>query len=206
MSEHDLENPDGLLSMWRGYGGNGKGAALVFDMAKVDLVEDSPFLIRKVLYGSDAERLRLFDRIASIFAHVLAENHIPNEKIHVASQEILERIKFCALFIKHVGFKEEKEWRAVHMSDRARKGQLRSMQHYVNGSRGVEPKLKLKFEHIEGITPPGFSLEKILLRILLGPSTSSHLAVQSVKRMLDLIERPELKDKLFASSIPLRAN
>jgi hypothetical protein len=74
----------------------------------------------------------------------------------------------------------------------------------MNGSRGVEPKLKLKFEPIEGITPPDFSLDKIVAGILLGPSTSSALAVRSVGRMLDLIGRPELKNRLVASSIPLR--
>jgi hypothetical protein len=31
LSEHDPQNVDGLLSMWRGYGGHGNGAALVFN-------------------------------------------------------------------------------------------------------------------------------------------------------------------------------
>jgi hypothetical protein len=31
LSEHDPANTDGLLSMWRGYGGQGNGAALVFN-------------------------------------------------------------------------------------------------------------------------------------------------------------------------------
>ena len=45
MSEHDPENTDGMLSMWRGYGGNGKGAALVFDASKITMVEGSPIFI-----------------------------------------------------------------------------------------------------------------------------------------------------------------
>jgi hypothetical protein len=78
------------------------------------------------------------------------------------------------------------------------------MQHYLNGPRGVEPKLKFKFEPRPGVTPDLFSLDLILAAILLGPSTSTRLAVRSIERMLDLIERPELKCKLLASSIPLR--
>jgi len=35
LSEHIKEDTDGLLSMWRGYGGNGSGAAIVFDTAKL---------------------------------------------------------------------------------------------------------------------------------------------------------------------------
>ena len=33
LSEHAREDNDGLLSMWRAYGGNGNGAALVFNSA-----------------------------------------------------------------------------------------------------------------------------------------------------------------------------
>jgi Protein of unknown function (DUF2971) len=204
LSEHDPGNKDGMLSMWRGYGGNGRGAALIFDMSKLEPVEGGPLLIGRVHYGSSEERFRWFDQVGSRFAEILAENDIGDDKLYLASFAILERIKIGALFMKHDGFKEEKEWRVVHMGDRASEGQLRLMQHYLNGPRGIEPKLKFKFEHVVGITPSGFSLDKILAGILLGPSASSTLAVRSVQRMLDLIERPELKNKLLASSIPLR--
>jgi hypothetical protein len=204
LSEHDPQNKDGMLSMWRGYGGNGKGAALVFDTARLSPVEDSPFVLARVHYGSSEERLLWFDRIASLFAKTLTENDIPDDKLYIPSHAILRRITLGALFMKHDGFKEEKEWRVVHMADRAREGKLKLMQHYLNGSRGVEPKLRFKFEPLADITPPDFSLDHVLASILLGPSTSSVLAVRSVERMLDLIGRSELKTKLIASSIPLR--
>jgi hypothetical protein len=204
MSEHDAGNKDGMLSMWRGYGGNGRGAALVFDMSKLNPVQGSPLIFARVHYVSSEQRFSWFDQQATMFARILTENDIQDDKIHIAGDAILQRITLGALFMKHDGFKEEKEWRVVHMSDRAREGQLRSMQHYMSGPRGIEPKLKLKLEPMDGITPPDFSLDKILAGILLGPSTSSALAVRSIARMLDLIGRPELKDKLIASSIPLR--
>ncbi len=205
LSEHAPEDKDGLLSMWRGYGGNGKGAALVIDTSKLNAVEGSPLIIAQVHYGSLDERYAWFDKIASTFAKVLTDNHIPDDKIYLASQSILERIKLFALFSKHHGFREEKEWRVVYMSERDTDGKLKSMQHYLNGPRGVEPKLRYKVAAIEGVTSPDFSFDKILAAILLGPSTSSPLAVRSVERMLDVIGKPELKDRLIASSIPLRA-
>jgi hypothetical protein len=79
------------------------------------------------------------------------------------------------------------------------------MQHYLNGPRGVEPKLRYKVEPIEGVTSPDLSFNNILSSILLGPSTSSPLAFRSVERMLEVIGKPELKDRLIASTIPLRA-
>jgi len=51
-AEHDDEiGDDGLLSMWRGYGGDGNGVAIVFDMGPL-LVAHSPLLIRQVQYLS----------------------------------------------------------------------------------------------------------------------------------------------------------
>ncbi len=44
LSEHAPDDHDGLLSMWRGYGGNGKGAAIVFDARAIPVVESSPFV------------------------------------------------------------------------------------------------------------------------------------------------------------------
>ena len=204
LSEHDPENRDGMLSMWRGYGGNGRGAALIFDMSKLDPIEDSPLVIQQVRYGSSDGRFEWFESAASTFANILTENHIPDEKLYIASHAIFQRLKLFALFTKHDGFKEEKEWRVVHMSDRDDDGKLKSMQSYLNGPRGVEPKRKFKLEPMAGVTAPDFSLNKILANILLGPSASFIMAVRSVGRMLDLIGKSELKDRLIASSIPLR--
>lgn len=71
LSEHMQENRDGLLSMWRGYGGNGKGAAIVFDTSKLNVIQDSPLIISQVTYGSERERLSWFDETAKIFAGAL---------------------------------------------------------------------------------------------------------------------------------------
>lgn len=55
-SEHAKEDTDGLLSMWRGYGGNGNGAAIVFDTAKLAAREESPIIIANVHYGTAEAR------------------------------------------------------------------------------------------------------------------------------------------------------
>jgi hypothetical protein len=57
LSVHARENTDGLLSMWRGYGGNGNGAAIVFDAAKLAAREDSPLIIAKVHYDTANQRI-----------------------------------------------------------------------------------------------------------------------------------------------------
>jgi hypothetical protein len=42
--------------MWRGYGGNGSGAAIVFDTAKLSPPEESPLILAQVHYGTTEKR------------------------------------------------------------------------------------------------------------------------------------------------------
>lgn len=45
-AEHDNNTTDGLLSMWRGYGGNGNGAAIIFDTAQFEFKAAArPFIL-----------------------------------------------------------------------------------------------------------------------------------------------------------------
>ena len=57
LTEHDQDDNDGLLSMWRGYGRNGDGAALVFNTSFVADEAVSPLSITKVKYVSLEERV-----------------------------------------------------------------------------------------------------------------------------------------------------
>jgi hypothetical protein len=60
LSEHVKDDTDGLLSMWRGYGGNGSGVAIVFDAGKLPVRDDAPLIIARVQYASTEERTNWF--------------------------------------------------------------------------------------------------------------------------------------------------
>lgn len=205
LSEHDPKDNDGLLSMWRGYGGNGKGAALVFDTSKVTYTEGSALVVAKVHYASDEERYAWFDRACGILSKALSAHDVPDDKIYLAANAAFERLKLFALFTKHTGFKEEAEWRVVYLSERDQHQALKGMLHYLNGPRGVEPKLRFKVGPIDRVTGTDLSLGQIISAILLGPSVSSPLAIQSVSRMLDVLGKGEFKGRVHASTIPFRA-
>lgn len=193
--------------MWRGYGSNGNGAAIVFDTAQIKAVDRTPLILAKVRYGSVEERIAWLERMLSKFAPILRDTEIPDDKLYLAAHALFERIKVFALFSKHRGFAEEREWRIVYVRDRDQDNKLAPMFHYWIGPRGVEPKLRLKVEPIEGVTADDLSLEKIVERIVLGPSLSSPLARTAVLRMLDRLNKPYLKDlkeKVYASTIPFR--
>src|SRR5437763_1032921 len=68
-SEHDDEiGDDGLLSMWRGYGGDGNGVAIVFDLSRLPLPDDSPLLLRQVRYLSHEQSHAWMDLTLERFA------------------------------------------------------------------------------------------------------------------------------------------
>ena len=205
LAEHDPENDDGLLSMWRGYGGNGSGVAIVFDSAKINYLEGfTPLIISSVIYASEKDRLSWIEGKLTEFCDILRVKEIPSDKLYVAAHQLFERIKMFSLFTKHHGFSEEREWRIVYLRERDVGRRLESMISYAIGPRGVEPKLKFKVLPLEGFTATDLSLEKIVTQIILGPCSSNVLALASVKKMLVALGKTELAMRISVSSTPFR--
>lgn len=204
LSRHDPEDDDGMLSMWRGYGGNGTGAAIVFDTEKVPVTEGAPLIIGRVQYATTEQRLQWLDTLMERFAGILVAAQLPTDRLYVAAYHLFERIKLFALFSKHYGFREENEWRIVYAPDRDRQKRLASMFHYSIGGRGAELRLRYKVLPVDDGMPPDPTLVRLVDRIIVGPSVSSALARKAVARMLEKLGKPELVKRLRASSIPFR--
>lgn len=204
-SEHDEnKDRDGLLSMWRGYGGDGNGAAIVLDTSKLDDVPDSPILLSTVQYITPEDRSVCVENMISELARILTKLDLPDEKLYLATHFYLHKLKLFSLFTKHIGFREENEWRAVYIREFDHEDRLASMLHYAIGEKGFEPKFKFKVGPLDGITGSKLSLESLIHSIVLGPSVSSILSVKAVQRMLHAVGKPLLADKLVASSTPYR--
>jgi hypothetical protein len=109
-----------------------------------------------------------------------------------------------ALFSKHNGFSEEAEWRVVYMRNRDGESLLAPMFDYKIGAAGIEPILKFDINSVGPVAAPDFSLEKVVDRILLGPTVSSPLSHAAVVKMLEKMGRFALAKVVRASSIPYR--
>jgi len=204
LSEHKPDKPDGLLSMWRGYGSNGNGAAIVIDTSKINAIEGSPLIISHVIYATQADRRAWINLKLDEFSKILSKTKPTEEQLGVAAYSIFNRIKISSIFTKHIGFEEEREWRVVYLREFDQQKRLEDMLHYAVGNRGAEPKLKLKIQTIPGLTGSGLSLEQIVHQVILGPSNSGLLAMMSTKRMLEKIGRVDIAKRLYASGIPFR--
>jgi hypothetical protein len=204
LSEHKRDDDDGLLSMWRGYGGQGRGAAIVFDTSKLTLIPSSPLTIAKVSYASKSDRLNELAGLVSQWAATTSNAQLPDDQLWTASLHAYAIVLNFALTRKHVGFCEEQEWRIIYTADRDKDGLLRGALGYQITSNGVEPKLKYGVGKIQGVSSPELTLQKMVDRIILGPSLSFPLARKGVARMFESMEKPDYIDLLKASTIPFR--
>ncbi|WP_425658148.1 DUF2971 domain-containing protein [Roseobacter sp. EG26] len=204
-SVHDPVDYDGRLSMWRGYGANGKGAALVVDVSSLEEMEGSPLALAPVDYASNDERKeKIANKIDKVAAFVRA-NEIADNRIGNLAQALFDRLCVLAIFSKHRGFDEEQEWRLAYFKDRDRKGILKQFFSYSNGLHGLHPKLKLEIKPLSGALSEGTELTNIIDRIIIGPSASSPIAKMAGERMLRSLNKEELIEKLHMSSIPFRS-
>lgn len=205
LSHYDQADKDGRLSMWRGYGGDASGVALVFDTSKIELKQDTPLTVAKVKYLSAERRLSEFARLAEIFCGLVKDVKIStNEDINIAAFHLFDMIRMFAIFTKHPGFAEEQEWRIAYFPEKDIEKRLFGRFGYTVKKSGVEPKLKFPLRHIEGLTAEDFSIEKILHSIVIGPTQSAPLSVKAVARMLSLVGKDVLRHRLVASNIPYR--
>ena len=204
-SEHDVaEDDDGSLSMWRGYGAGGSGAAIVLNTAAVQHSTPSPLMLSPVAYLTSDERMSWIDKSLQSVAALVRVAKNDTGMLEAIAYAWFQRLKMFALFTKHRGFREEREWRLVYLKDRDPSGVLSKMISYAVTHRGVEPKLKLQLEELANVLGVPVNLGLLVDRILLGPTASHALAIASAKRMLTLLNLPHLAEKVRASSIPFR--
>jgi len=207
-SVHKKDDNDGILSMWRGYGNQGKGAALVFDTSKLPVPDETPLTLGGVWYATKDERKeRITEKIKELSSFIAA-NAFPDQYLHAAARELFKRLCIFSVFSKHIGFKEENEWRLVYLKDRDQIDDenervfFEKYFSYFNGPNGVQPKLKLPIGEFLGSINAAISFSDLIESIIIGPTVASPLAKRSVERMLKAIGKESLIDKVKSSEIP----
>ncbi|EKZ1926240.1 TPA: DUF2971 domain-containing protein [Stenotrophomonas maltophilia] len=204
-SEHQPGDQDGLLSMWRAYGADGGGVAIVFDSSK--LVEDasSPLIIAPVEYRSTEERFAWMDWAIATTAEAIRAlgPQADASQLRLAAWTYYARVRRAALFSKHKTFSEEKEWRVVYDPTADTTGGLyQALMSYAITPKGIQPKLKLGL----GSKSVGkqLHLEEIVEAILLGPTGGSSIAQHAMRRLCVAAGKPGLSSKVYSSRTPYR--
>ena len=205
-AEHRLDDDDGTLSMWRGYGANGNGVALVFDTAKIDPAEsnDSPLILSHVVYLDNLQRMDWIDRKLTQLTNLIRSHEPSLADLENASRLYFERLKVFGLFTKHKGFAEEVEWRFVYMGERDIEGKFKHLLTYLIGPNGPRPKLRIPFVDTTNIGNGGLTLDNLVHRIILGPTLNDKLSLLAVTKMIEQADA-NLLPRLRVSGIPFRS-
>lgn len=166
LSEHYPHEEHGRLSMWRAYGGQRAGVALLFD--------PYAFYKRSNFMGADFFPVQYVEEIGflQLFEIVLEDLERSMDQWSGCSQNVLEDnvvnwIFILVLTTKHPGFSEEREWRVINYT-RSRLNSRISMIHKCIS--GIPQSIGLfSLESAEDESTPSFNINDHLRKILLGP-------------------------------------
>ena len=166
LSEHNLNNEDGLLSMWRGYGANGLGVAIVVDPKKVPRDANSNIIFNSVKYPDDVFQSEWCKKLIKKFSNIIKDNKLgKNDKeISQLVEIIFHRLRLASLYAKHRGFSEEREWRLSCHTDNKNLPNASTNHAYLIRDDGIFPKLKNK------IFGEGHKFEDLIEMIIVGPT------------------------------------
>lgn len=203
--EHNQDDYDGVLSMWRGYGGYGGGVALVINTSFVRDGADLPIYIQKVQYISNEERQCHLKHIIDNWCQHVKQLLVPEDMLYIPVFYLFYIVLLNALTSKHYGFKEEREWRLLYIKAYDESALLTKYLSYHVDKHGIQPKLKLPIGPLPDDDISQWSIPTIVDRIIIGPSISSPLAQETTKRLLQPIYGEALNDKVYASGIPFRS-
>lgn len=202
-SEHDAADSDGLLSMWRGYASNGGGVAVVFDTSKLTPEDESPFVLGPISYQSDDDRVRMLDGIVESLS-VLIDKEEPDENgLRCVASNYFERLKLFAVFTKHRGFSEEKEWRLAYLRDRDPHRKYEQFIGYHISNDHISVKMKVDIRNV-GDPNYGYNFDSLVYKVIVGPRASSVMSVYAINRMLMAKGRDAFLGKICECGTPFR--
>lgn len=111
-------------------------------------------------------------------------------------------LQFSILSTKHIGFREEREWRVIHGPREFSSAFVQPSFETVRGKPEVVYHLPL--ENQEGMNLPEIDLNRLLYRVIVGPCQNPYQVASTMEDVMRSIgiEKPE--ERIRVSLIPLR--
>jgi Protein of unknown function (DUF2971) len=202
-SEHDPgEAEHGRLSMWRAFGGSRS--------ARVAIIFKVPYNSRATLaLGMMFSPVAYLDvaEVRRVIMDVIDNIKRETAFLHAVGTELVTRLVFGMLLagttcLKHQGFKEEREWRAVYHT----KLWERSLLERTNTAHDGVPQIIYKIPLDRAASPEITTLDftRIFDRLIIGPSNYPWVMGQSFVDALMGIGVSDAAARVVASGIPIR--
>ncbi len=202
ISEHNQkEDFHGRLSMWRAFGGTAARVAIVVKVPWIsEGSEELNLSLSPVLYFTEGQ-------VAKEMDEVIANVSANGEFLRTVDKSLLVGSIFSMLLaavtcMKHEGFEEEREWRAIYGPTREA-SQL--MEQSIETIAGV-PQTVFKIPLDSSVSPKlaGLDFAQIFDRLIIGPTQYAAAMHTAFAIALSKIGVTDADRRVFVSGIPIR--
>lgn len=202
LSEHKagLEDIYGRLSMWRAYGKQQASVAIVLKPPSEYSAIPLNVFLSPVAYFTDQELWDEFDSVIRGFG--VSRNFLcslPREMFVFLAYRMLV---MATLSLKHPAFREELEWRLIHLPFEAPSPHVQSVIVTVGGVPQQVFKIRLEDKPQENIS--GITIPELFDRLIIGPTQYAGPIFTSLVDELGKAGVTDAASKVFISDIPLR--
>ncbi len=203
LSEHqDSEDSNGRLSMWRAFGGTTTRIGIVFSLPYNPLSTLALGLtFSPVAYLSESEEHAVLD---TVIGNVRENRDYLRSIGHDALvQLIFMTILSGVVCLKHEGFHEEREWRAIYAPTRLPSRLMESSTEVVSGVPQIVYKVPLDASVSEQIADLDFT--RIFDRLIIGPTPYPWPIYGAFVNELKKAGIADSAERVRVSNIPIRA-
>ena len=202
VSEHqDSEDEHGRLSMWRAFGGTGTRVGIVLHLPYVSISAVSLALnFSPVAYLSEAGAHGVIDQVV---ANVQTNrDYLRTLKREVLVQLVFQMFASGIVCLKHEGFHEEREWRAIYTPKRWSSPMMESSTEVVAGVPQIIYRVPL-----DGSASPliaDLDFPQVFDRLIVGPTPYPWPIYGAFVEALKATGVPNADERVFVSNIPIR--
>jgi Protein of unknown function (DUF2971) len=203
MSEHDMnEDSHGRLSMWRSFKTNVARVAIVFKVPWHTGAADALNIIfSPVAYLDETQ-------VNSVLEAVINNVRINSEFLKTVDRELIIGFVFNMLLtgmtcLKHEGFQEEHEWRAVYTPKIRQSPLMEYGTEVIDGVPQTVHKLPL-----DGTISPVLAeldIARFFDRLIIGPTAYPWIMYEAFVEALLKAKVPDPSDRVVVSGIPIRS-
>ena len=203
LSEHDVsEDTHGRLSMWRAFNRGGARVALIMRLPEHTTAAATLNLIfSPVSYLTEANVARVLDEvIANITREAAFLRTIQPAQVEGMAFLVLAAAAMC---LKHEGFGEEREWRAIYAPWLAVSPHMKAITDSIDGVPQTIYPLPLD----EAVSPDiaAIDLARIFDRLIIGPTQYGAVMAEAFVTALTTLGIKDAANKTFISGIPIRS-
>ena len=208
LSEEHTDHPEGRLSMWRAYGGDGAGVAIGFKTALIQSRWDAPapVLFYKVRYENEGQMLATAGTLLKTFASLSPKiRPIFTSKPDIVFDALYQLLLIVAATRKHPGFSEESEWRVIYASNFGDGSSMLQPDTFAFGNTvRLGYRLSLS-QYLTNFHPPAV-MDDLIGNVIVGPCDPQVPVAQAVEKLLADLGCKNPGAKIRLCQTPYRAN